>query len=146
MKKMILILTLLSLLACSDDESKAEHEVSLFGTWQLVERFDGGSLKPNQSIENGYTIAFYQTGNVRTNHPTIGCPVDYAFLEGNYSQGTDGEFSTLSLVLDCDNDDLNINYYYSFDDQFLLLSLSESTCFEGCYDKFEKIAELEEGE
>ena len=146
MRNAIVLLALLSFLACSNDENKIESEPLLFGEWQLVERFDGGSLEPNQSVENGYTFTFLQSGIVHTTHPTIGCPDAYEELQGVYSQNNRTDVSTVSLQLECGNEALLIDYEYSFDGEFLLLSELESTCDEGCYNKFKKVGESQVGE
>ena len=55
----ILVLVVISLLGCSkNDENDIITNDSIIGQWQLIERFDGGSLEPIQNIENGEIIFF----------------------------------------------------------------------------------------
>ncbi len=57
MKNMILILSMFFLFTGCEKKTKLQ-ETSIYGTWQLIERFDGGSPKPIQAVQSGKTINF----------------------------------------------------------------------------------------
>lgn len=136
------------LVGCGEEEP--EQELSIFGTWQLVERYDGGSIIPNQAVEDGYLFTFESNLQCTTTHPTIGCPTNYEKLEGNFTISSLDGGKMVDIKLYCpaldDTDTIpNMEYYYEFVDVYLVLTPTArvNTCSEGCYEKFKKIAEAE---
>lgn len=107
------------------EEHQVQQEDSILGTWQLFERFDGGSPNPNQSIENGEIITFWSDS-----------------LYSNSTYLCDGKYkidnSYIEISVKCLTSDLLV-YYYSIEKGTLILSDSPSTCDEGCYDKYKRI-------
>jgi len=150
MKNMILLIgMLLTIAGCNKEEEIAQSETTIYGTWQLIEIFDGGSLEPNQKIQNGYLIGFSLNGNLVTTNQTMGCPMSYDSLKGNYLLTGVQNTNLLNMTYTCielDDNKLEISYYFGFDNGDLLLTEVESTCDEGCYNKFRKIAEESSGD
>ena len=125
MKNMYLILSVLFLFTgCSEEETK-QQENSIYGTWQLVERFDGGSPNPIQIIENGEILVFGQDNSYFNN--SYQC-------NGTYNINN----SIIEILAQCVSQDL-IKFSYSLENNELKLTNSPSTCDEGCYDKYSKI-------
>ena len=125
MKNMILILSMFFLITgCSEKETK-QQETSIYGTWQLIERFDGGSPTPNQNIENGEIITF-SSDNLYLNN-SYQC-------DGNYSINN----SIIEISVSCITAEL-IKYSFSIENNELKLTPFPSTCDEGCYDKYKRI-------
>ena len=125
MKNMFLIvITLLIATECSEKEIK-QQENSVYGTWQLIERFDGGSPTPNQNVENGEIITF-SSENLYSNN-SYQC-------DGTYSINN----SIIEISIPCITSDL-IKYSFSIENNELKLTSSPSTCDEGCYDKYKRI-------
>ena len=141
MKNMILLFVTISFTAMSCEENENEQETSIYGTWKLVGRFDGGSLEPNQSVENGYTLTLTLSGQAITTNETIGCTDSYEELFGSFSMDKDQNADILSLSFECSDQTVLANYYFGFDKESLLLTEQENTCDEGCYFRFKKIAE-----
>lgn len=125
MKNMFLILSIFFFITgCSEEEIKQE-ENSINGTWQLIERFDGGSPTPNQSVENGEIITF-SSDNLYSNN-SYQC-------DGNYSINN----SIIEISVSCITTDL-IKYSFNIENNELKLTSFPSTCDEGCYDKYKRI-------
>lgn len=145
MKNLILILILnASLFGCAEENSEAQN-TSIYGRWQLVEIYDGGSVKPNQTIEDGYLYVFHSNQSFSSSRIT-GCPND-ADIQGTFSLSTYQTFDILTLSIECDEQGseqvMTDAYAYSINGNMLTLSPKESTCDEGCYEKFKKIADEE---
>jgi len=120
----VLILVLTTLVSCTKNNDILK-ENSIIGTWQLVERFDGGSPNPIQTIENGEIIVFN---------------ADFSYSNNSYD--CDGSFtvnnSFVYISMPCVSVE-NLTYSFSFENSNLLLTNVPSTCDEGCYDKYKKI-------
>ncbi|WOC40382.1 hypothetical protein [Polaribacter sp. HL-MS24] len=58
MKNMYLILSIFFIISSCSDEQTEQQENTIYGTWHLINRFDGGSPTPNQNFENGEIITF----------------------------------------------------------------------------------------
>lgn len=103
-----------------------EEEIdSIIGEWKLTETYDGGSVIPSQNIENGHSIKFNEDYSV--NATNIDCTGSYS-IEG----------STLTLVFPCKTPS-ETNYNFNLTNNRLSLSITPSTCDEGCYDSYKKI-------
>ncbi|MBC6427091.1 MAG: hypothetical protein GDA51_11655 [Ekhidna sp.] len=77
---------LLFVTGCGEDEPKQQLDtISIFGTWQLVEKYDGGSLRPKQPVENGYLLSFNTLGEVITTDWLIFDRPSGSWLYGDYS-------------------------------------------------------------
>jgi hypothetical protein len=125
MKKMIILFSLLlTLSSCSEDDKEQVQENSIIGSWQLIERFDGGSPNPIQEVQNGKIISF-NSEMIYTDN-SIDC-------DGIYSL----ENSIINIDIPCL--DITFSYNFSFENEFLLLTDNPSNCDEGCYDKYKKI-------
>ena len=138
--KLLYALLITTLATSCDSQDDAPINGSLFGTWQLIEKHDGGSPQPNQAVENGYILSLNTDFTVTTTHPTIGCPENYDLLYGTFETTSDDNGKLLNIKLTCENSSLNIEYYYGVDSKgFLVISPKESTCDEGCSWKFKRI-------
>ncbi|NVJ48720.1 MAG: lipocalin family protein [Cytophagia bacterium] len=142
MKKPHAIKTLLASLmvilvtSCSQDDIPEND--SLFGKWQLVEIYDGGSLQPYRAIENGSSMTFYTDSTLTTTYHSLGCSIDQT--EGSYetTKGEKGE--ELTVHLSCEDKELTVTYYYGINSEgHLVISPKESSCDEGCSWKFKRI-------
>jgi hypothetical protein len=121
--KLTILLLSLFFISCSqdDDKSTVVSEKSLTGTWQLIERYDGGSTQPKQLAENGLTIEFTETGEY----------IREGFINCNY-QDIESESE---IIVICDTIELIYDYDF-FDNGDLRLFITPTTCIEGCYDRF----------
>lgn len=122
MKNMFLILVIFFFItSCSEEETK-QQENYIYGTWQLIERFDGGSLTPIQAIENGEILILDKDGNY-----------------SNTSYSDSGTFNLNNSIIEISipsvTQDL-IKFTYGLGNNELTLSSYPSTCDEGCYDKY----------
>ena len=137
-KSLYVILIVILITSCTQDDTPIND--SLFGKWQLIEKYDGGSPKPNQAVENGYIMNLNTDFTVSTTNPTIGCPENYDHLNGTFETTTNDKGKLLSIELTCGNSSMNIEYYYGVDSKgFLVITPKESTCDEGCSSKFKRI-------
>ena len=136
MKTLYAILVLNLITSCHSDDTPIND--SLFGKWQLVEIYDGGSLQPYRAIENGTSMTFYTDSTLTTTYHSLGCSTDQT--EGSY-ETTEGEKrEELTVHLSCEDKELTVTYYYGVDSKgFLVISPKESSCDEGCYWKFKRI-------
>jgi len=123
---MYLILSVFILFTGCNEEEVKQQENSLIGTWQLVERFDGGSPVPIQIIEEGEILVFGEDSSYSNN--SYQCNGTYIINN-----------SIIEISAQCVTQDL-IKFSYSFENNALKLTGSPSTCDEGCYDKYIKIA------
>jgi len=128
MKSLILILSmLLSLTSCSDDDTKAQ-EVSIIGTWKLIETYgsDGGSNPQWATVENGYTYTFNNGGSIISNR--FNC-------NGSYTMS----LNDITINFSCSDSQFNLIYSYVFEDGKLILTPDLMNCDEGCGEKYQKI-------
>jgi len=126
MKNMFLILSIFFFITgCSEEETKSQ-ENSIYGTWQLIERFDGGSPNPNQTIQNGEIITF-SSQNIYSN--------DSYQCNGTYNFNN----SILEISASCITADL-LKYTFTIENSELKLTAYPTTCDEGCYDKYIRIS------
>lgn len=126
MKNMYLILSIFFFITGCSEEEKKQQENSIYGTWQLIERFDGGSPTPNQSVENGEIITFSSDNSYSNN--SYQC-------DGNYNINN----SIIEVSVSCVTTDL-IKYSFNIENDELKLTAFPSTCDEGCYDKYKRIS------
>jgi hypothetical protein len=129
MKNMYLILTTFFLFTgCSEEKSK-QQENSIYGTWKLIERFDGGSPIPIQTVENGEILILGNNGSY-----------------SNSSYSDNGTFilnnSIIEISIPNVTQDL-IKFTYGLENNELTLSSYPSNCDEGCYDKYIKLTSEE---
>jgi hypothetical protein len=125
MKNMFLLLSILFFITGCSEEKTEQQNNSIYGTWQLIERFDGGSPTPNQIVENGEIIVFSSDNSYSNN--TYQC-------DGNYNINN----SIIEISVLCITTDL-IKYSFSIENNELKLTSFPSTCDEGCYDKYKRI-------
>lgn len=125
MKTLILILSIFTLFTGCAKVEEIQTENSIYGTWKLIEQFDGGSLTPIRKIENGETIIFNSQNSF--SNSSIQC-------EGNFGINN----SIIEISFPCLSNGL-FKYSYSVDATELKLSDFPSTCDEGCYKKYKKI-------
>ncbi len=146
MKNMINLAILFFFLIGCKEEALEQDENFIYGTWQLVEKFDGGSPEPNQTVENGYQITLKSSGLAKTTNQTIGCPSTYDQLNGNYSVEQIDNKKALVFEFYCPASDEfieDVEFYIEFDDELLVLTPTNrvNKCFEGCAYKFKKVEE-----
>lgn len=122
---MFLLLSILFFITGCSEEKTEQQNNSIYGTWQLIERFDGGSPTPNQIVENGEIIVFSSDNSYSNN--TYQC-------DGNYNINN----SIIEISVLCITTDL-IKYSFSIENNELKLTSFPSTCDEGCYDKYKRI-------
>lgn len=122
---LILVITT-SFTSCNkNEENNINPENSIIGTWQLIERFDGGSPTPIQNIENGEIIEFNLDLTYSNN--TFSCDGSYIINNSN-----------IDILVPCISSD-NLTYTFSFENKYLLMTSIPSTCDEGCYDKYKRL-------
>ncbi|TJY33888.1 lipocalin family protein [Pontimicrobium aquaticum] len=127
MKNILIITAVLFLFSsCTKNDSQENYDNDIYGTWQLIERFDGGSPNPNQPVENGDVITFN---------------LDGAFANSSYN--CDGNYQINNSIVEINMPCVTSNaleFSFSFDDVGNLLMTSyPNTCVEGCYDKYLKV-------
>ncbi|KAB1155307.1 hypothetical protein F7018_12600 [Tenacibaculum aiptasiae] len=125
MKNMYLIITVLILFTGCKDEEVAKLDKSIYGTWKMVERFDGGSLKPFQPPAHEYLMIFGR--------------------DKSYSNALSytGTFSINDTLIEIDLPkfkNMAIKYRYGIGDNGLILAPYPNQCDEGCYDRYVKIS------
>ncbi len=127
MKNMNLLLSIVLFIAsCGEEEPQAQLDTnSLYGTWQLIERFDGGSPIPNQTVQNGEVISF--SSNNSYSNDSFECSGTYSFNS-----------LIIELSVPCITTGL-LKYYVNIENNILKLTDYPSTCDEGCYDKYKRI-------
>lgn len=121
---LLLFYILLGTFHACDKENLPQND-SLIGRWQLIERYDGGSPQPVQSVIDGKTVTF-KTDKSLLDSFLPECP-------GTFSNDN----SIITIDFDC-RDDL-VKYSYRFEDEMLFFNSFPSTCIEGCYDKYKRI-------
>lgn len=123
-----LVLMLACLMSCSrsNDDNNTQKD-PLIGRWQLVERFDGGSPKHIESVENGKIITF---GADKTFSDDIleGCKMTYTVVSD----------SIIEVDQSCQSSSGKYKYYFKLEGSTLLFNSTPTTCIEGCYDKFRR--------
>ena len=135
---LILIFSLLA--ACSEDELNPKAE-TIFGVWQLTESYDGGSLEPLLTVENGYSYTFNSDSTFKISE---GVYCEEGVESGIFSiyQDSENRFVLALNVIECsDQDSFTIEYTYGFNDDKLIISPKENSCDEGCYYSFSRIDE-----
>lgn len=140
---MIILLTFLSLLACSEDENKVEQEPSIYGIWQLSQSFIVDGVEGDWvEVEDGYTYEIKPNGH---------------FNSSKFEECSDGTFeindTTITLNYSCENFSTGIenppgvfSYEFSITNSILEIQPTYIGCFEGCGFRFKKIAEIQTGE
>lgn len=125
MKNMFLILSIfLFITGCSEKEIK-QQETSIYGTWQLIERFDGGSPNPIQTVVDGETVIFSKDSS----YSNSSYPDNGTFIINN---------SIIEISIPNVTQDL-MKFTYGVNNSELTLSSYPSTCDEGCYEKYIKL-------
>ncbi|AZQ64946.1 hypothetical protein EI427_22230 [Flammeovirga pectinis] len=104
---------------------KSENENSIVGTWQRIQRYDGGSPDKLLEVEDGRIMSFSKDGKFSG---------ELYQCDGAYKQS----LSIISLTLPCRTESNSfasdeIEYEYSLDNNELKITPVESTCIEGCY-------------
>ncbi|RUA35102.1 MAG: hypothetical protein DSY77_03445 [Bacteroidetes bacterium] len=134
----------MSFFGCQEEDLKQDS--TIYGTWQLVEIYDGGSPKPNQSVKNGYQLTITSSGTAITTNQTIGCSSTYEQLNGSFSLEQIDDKEAIVFEFYCpelDNNIEDVEFYLEFNDDLLVLTPTNrvNTCFEGCEYEFKKIAD-----
>ncbi|EDM44343.1 hypothetical protein SCB49_04920 [unidentified eubacterium SCB49] len=146
---MLLMMSLLAIACNGDDDTETtppeEVEVSLLGTWQLIEqRFSndaGGPFSedelPFYEVESENTVTFYPDNTITSNSRVLCANIDY-----NGGGVSSGVYSLVDSTY-TSNDCANPNYKYPFTqtDSIVIISYPYNGISEG---KFKKIADLEE--
>jgi hypothetical protein len=131
MKNIILFLSVIFFISCSDNDTDSEvlNLSSLYGTWQFIGADYGTDI--DDFYPNGYTYTFHQDGTFNSD------------IFDNCSGGTYVlDNNQIILIFDCNG---LINSYtnnYLLSDGYLFLSPENSLCIEGCSSKFQKISDL----
>ncbi len=123
---MTLILAIfLFITGCSEEGTIQQQDNSIYGTWQLIERFDGGSPVPTQPISNGEIITF-SNESIYSN--------DSYECNGVYNiNDSIIEISVLCVTTE------SLNYSFIIENNELMLTDYPSACDEGCYDKYKRM-------
>lgn len=134
MKTFYLILTVLisMQLSCTTTEDNENSVNSLIGKWKLVEVFDiygGSSDSPWIQVEDGYFYIFKENGTIET---------DKFDCIGNFIYNTNDEYQ-LNLTFNCSNHNFSSFYKVIFENNFITLEEKDSSCDEGCAEKFQRI-------
>jgi len=122
----IFVITTLLMSCNKNDENNINSEKSIIGTWQLIERFDGGSPTPIQNIENGEIIVF--NPDLTYSNNTFSCDGSYIINNSNI----------IEILVPCISSD-NLTYTFSFENGYLLMTSTPLACDEGCYDKYKRL-------
>jgi len=143
MKKMIILLACLSLIACSEDENKVEQEPSIYGTWQLFESYVVDGVGGDWiEIEDGYTYKIMTNG---------------LFESSKFKECDNGKYELNNeiIIFDYSCEDFtsgieeppgSFGYKFSIKGSVLEIQPTYIGCFEGCGFRFKKIAEPQTGE
>ncbi|NMH89421.1 hypothetical protein [Flavivirga algicola] len=127
-----MLILLISLFGCSDNEQKQYEDNSIFGKWKLVEQYiSSGGPQYKVDVENGSEYIFSNKGTFVSND-FLGCKQGEFRFESN----------TLNLMYDCDKvQDYGgvISYSASFESGLLILVPKTIICTEGCRYIFKKI-------
>ncbi|WP_445748358.1 lipocalin family protein [Polaribacter sp.] len=137
MKKLILTLAvILSFNSCSQSENNEKENLSLIGTWKLIESYssDGGNTPSWKTVENGYIYTFNSDGS---------------FTSNRFSECTKGNYkitdNKLTLTFDCAGFNTGIENSPGvfieeliYDNTNMILKPTYLTCIEGCGFKFQK--------
>jgi hypothetical protein len=147
MKNMTITIIALLLFAGCGDEQQNEQQMSIYGTWQLVEqRF--GNVSNSGSWENvpdGYTMEFGSDQKYISSSNAI-CKSNPSNT-GTFNLTTSQDGSIIVIELECEESENNLfsmEYLYTFKNGYLLFSPIFS-CDEGCSYKFKKIVEPQTG-
>ncbi|MGJ3235923.1 hypothetical protein [Marivirga sp.] len=151
MKNLIfLILPLLFVISCNEEKVDEELEPidkdSIFGKWQLVEEWDGVMSDPYE-VEDGYFYIFDSDSTFTTTQIGV-CPD--GTKGGFFELSSDSISNMLYMEWDCvheEYDDFVPRLFnrYELEDGFLKLWPHEdvNTCYEGCWERFKKVAKEE---
>lgn len=147
-----LTFSFLFIISCKEEAVEEELEPidknSIYGKWQLVEKWDGVLSDPYE-VEDGYFYTFNSDSTCSTTHPTTGCPSDEEVLIGTYGLYEDEKGKIIKMRIKCEERQggvlPNTLFRYELNDGFLKLIPHESrdTCYEGCWERFEKVANEE---
>lgn len=145
-----LIMPILMFVSCKGSETKDPEPIdkdSIYGKWQLVEIW-GGATSGSTYVEDGYFYTFNSDSTCSTNYFVL-CKTDEELLVGTYGLYEDEEGKIMKMRIECEDrqDGIipNSLFRYKMDNGFLKLTPHESvnTCDEGCYRRFEKVANEE---
>lgn len=130
MKKIVIVLAIIfTLVSCCQNEQDVATENSIYGTWQLFERYNGLSPLPLTTIKNG-EIKTFSSENKYTS--------SFHDKEGKFIiKGSIIEVSIPELTQD------TIKFVFCLKDNILNLSSFPSSCDEGCYDSYRRITDDE---
>lgn len=120
-------------MGCRSNDTKNE---SLNGTWQLVERWQGG-ISPIPSewilVENGYKYYFKANHIVTTDQYGSNCSSDGTYLFQD-------DEKKLSMVFKCTEGDVKPSYDISFEgSDVIVFTPNPNNCVEGCKFRFRRI-------
>lgn len=144
-----LILPFLFIISCNEEKLEEDLEPidkdSIYGKWQLVEKWDGVLSDP-YNVEDGYFYTFNSDSTCSTTHSTIGCKSENNPKVGAYGLYEDEISKLIRMRFICEGKEKTfMPYRYELNDGFLKLTPHEdySTCHEGCWERFEKVANEE---
>ncbi|MBD8489820.1 lipocalin family protein [Echinicola sp. CAU 1574] len=137
MKMLTLFLSVLLSISSCNSNGQIDNEVSIIGTWQLIERYtsDVGQGKWSP-INDGYTYSFKNDGT---------------FVSNKYSECGYGTYilsaNSLTLIFGCEEFTTGIETpkgtfveKLEFENSLMILVPDYLNCVEGCGDKFKKIS------
>lgn len=141
-----LIIPALLFISCKEKYEKELEPIdkdSIFGKWQLVEEWDGVMSDPYE-VEDGYFYIFNSDSTFTTTQIGV-CP---DVIQGGFFElSLDSISNMIYMEWDCvheEYDDFVPHLFnrYELEDGFLKLWPHEdvNTCYEGCIEKFEKVA------
>ena len=136
MKNIFFILSIFFFfIGCSEEETK-QQENSIYGSWRLAKRTaNNANGSPNnwENVNNGFILKFEESLRFKSNESTI-CQNN--LNEGMFSISTIENEDNIEISIDnCNsspNDSFIRVFYYSFNENDLILIPKDPACDEGC--------------
>ncbi|NCT18791.1 MAG: hypothetical protein COZ75_13595 [Flavobacteriaceae bacterium CG_4_8_14_3_um_filter_34_10] len=129
----LILITLLSFQSsCTKADNINVKQNELLGKWQLIEVFDiysGNSENPWTPIENGLLYTFLKNGVMESSE--FNCNGTYIFNSENEYQ--------LQINFNCNEIQYSGVFKVTFQENTLILEEKDTTCDEGCAEKFRRI-------
>jgi len=139
MKNLILTVSIIFVLnSCSQSNENNNFDNSIYGTWHLTKRTANnvdGTASEWENINNGFIITFKNDFKYESNESTI-CQNN--LNEGVFSLSKDDNSTNDVVEIIINNCDNNPNgafvrsFYYSFNENDLILTPKDPSCDEGC--------------
>lgn len=131
MKKVISMICVFTMISCSKNEKEITINNAIYGTWELVEKIQSGNdglpawLPVNEF--QFYTLTISENGIIT--HSKYDSEGTYEWVSSNI----------LRLNISDNGGNLQGEFKFVLENKNLFLSPLQSTCDEGCIEKFVKI-------